>query len=88
MNANSLAKKCSISTTNLRIKANFILPMRPNDYHNKYLNNDGKITQSTIEKHIYENDEPYYIHLGLEKNKRVKVTYSNYYGSGFGDREL
>ncbi|OKY77435.1 MAG: IS605 OrfB-like transposable element containing RNAse H-like and Zn finger domain [Candidatus Methanohalarchaeum thermophilum] len=60
-------ERCSIATTNGRIKADFVLPNEYNDYYDKYLNNGWKITQSTIEKHSYEDDEPFYLHLGLEK---------------------
>jgi len=44
-----------------------MLPEELNHYYDKYLNGDWDITQSTIEKHEYEDEKPFYLHLGLEK---------------------
>jgi len=60
-------RRCTISTLEGRIDGNFVLPDDDNDYYDKYLNNGWTVTQSTIEKHDYEDGEPYYLHLGLEK---------------------
>lgn len=59
--------KCSFSTINGRIKTTFELPEGLNEYYEKYLKDGWKLTQSTIEKHRYEDDNPFYLHLGLEK---------------------
>jgi len=59
--------RCSIATVDGRIHADFQLPDN-NEYYNKYLDSDEwTVTQSTIEKHEYEDGNPYYLHLGLEK---------------------
>ena len=60
-------RKCTISTINGRIDGEFMLPEELNHYYDKYLNGDWDITQSTIEKHEYEDEKPFYLHLGLEK---------------------
>jgi len=59
--------ECSISTIEGRIDAEFVLPEKQNEYYDKYLNGDWTVKQSTIEKHGYEEGEPFYLHLGLEK---------------------
>lgn len=60
-------KRCTISTVNGRIDANFVLPDEHNEYYEKYLNGNWTVRQSTIEKHEYEEGNPFYLHLGLEK---------------------
>lgn len=60
-------RRCSISTVDGRIHANFQVPEN-SSYYEKYLDSDQwKVRQSTVEKHEYEDGEPYYLHLGLEK---------------------
>ena len=59
--------RCSISTVDGRIHADFQIP-ESNSYYEKYLDNEQwEVRQSTVEKHEYEDSEPYYLHLGLEK---------------------
>lgn len=59
--------RCSISTVDGRIHADFQLPEN-NNYYEKYLDSDEwTVKQSTVEKHEYEDESPYYLHLGLEK---------------------
>lgn len=60
-------ERCSIATVDGRIHADFVLPEQ-SDYYDKYLNDEWTVTQSTVEKHEYEDGEPYYLHLGLEKD--------------------
>jgi IS605 OrfB family transposase len=60
-------QRCSIATSDGRIHADFVLPEH-SGYYDKYLNNDWTVTQSTVEKHEYEDGQPYYLHLGLEKD--------------------
>ncbi|MEF8835603.1 MAG: transposase [Candidatus Thermoplasmatota archaeon] len=60
-------ERCTISTVNGRIDANFVLPEEKNDYYKEYLDDSWEITQSTIEKHEYEKENSFYLHLGLEK---------------------
>ncbi|OKY78819.1 MAG: IS605 OrfB-like transposable element containing RNAse H-like and Zn finger domain [Candidatus Methanohalarchaeum thermophilum] len=71
-------ESCSIATIDDRIEVGFDLPNELNDYYDKYLNDGWEITQSTIEKHSYEDGEPLYLHLGLEKeiqkNKSINPT--------------
>lgn len=60
-------QRCSISTIEGRIKTDFDIN-KESDYYKKYLDSEEwSIRQSTIEKHSYEDGEPYYLHLGLEK---------------------
>lgn len=64
--------RCSISTVEGRIKADFLLP-KENRYYSKYLDGDKwQVKQSTLEKHEYEDDNPYYLHLGVEKKVEIK----------------
>jgi len=63
-------KRCTISTINGRIDAEFVLPEKQNEYYDKYLNGDWTIKQSTIEKHECEDGEPFYLHLGLKKEDK------------------
>jgi len=64
--------RCSISTVDGRIKADFQIP-EDNSYYNKYLESDEwKVRQSTIEKHEYEDDQPYYLHLGIKKEPETE----------------
>lgn len=66
-------KRCSISTVEGRIKADFILPEDDNRYYSKYLDsNEWTVKQSTVEKHEYEDGNPYYLHLGVEKETEIK----------------
>ncbi|KXB06374.1 hypothetical protein AKJ52_02300, partial [candidate division MSBL1 archaeon SCGC-AAA382C18] len=60
-------RKCSFSTIDGRIKTDFAIPEELNDYYEKYFDDGWQVCQSTIEKHEYEDGEPYYLHLGLEK---------------------
>lgn len=60
-------QRCSLSTVEGRVHADFVLPDDLNDYYDRYLNDGWSVTQSTLEKHEYEDGEPYYLHLGLEK---------------------
>lgn len=60
-------EKCTFSTTDGRIESGFVLPDDLNRYYEKYIEDGWEITQSTIEKHAYEGGDPYYLHLGLEK---------------------
>jgi IS605 OrfB family transposase len=60
-------EKCSISTVEGRIEAGFEIKSESN-YYQKYLDEkEWSVRQSTIEKHEYEDRNPYYLHLGLEK---------------------
>jgi len=70
-------RECSIATTKGRIKTRFVLPKEPNDYYEKYLDDEWEIKQSTVEKHEYEKGEPYYLHLSLEKETPGKTTSPN-----------
>ncbi|MFW6072146.1 MAG: hypothetical protein ACOC6U_01450 [Thermoplasmatota archaeon] len=70
-------KRCTISTVNGRINADFVLPKKKNGYYKKYLNRNWNITQSTIEKHEYEDGEPFYLHLGLKKEENEKIEHEN-----------
>jgi IS605 OrfB family transposase len=59
--------RCSISTVEGRIQADFQVPEHSR-YYEKYLDSDDwEVRQSTVEKHEYEDGEPYYLHLGLER---------------------
>jgi len=69
-------ERCTISTVNGRIDANFVLPDEHNEYYEKYLNGNWTIRQSTIEKHEYEEGNPFYLHLGLEKEDN-EIEYEN-----------
>ncbi|OKY78387.1 MAG: IS605 OrfB-like transposable element containing RNAse H-like and Zn finger domain [Candidatus Methanohalarchaeum thermophilum] len=60
-------ERCSVATIDDRIGVDFDLPNELNDYYRKYLSDGWEITQSTMEKHSYEDDKPFYLHLGLEK---------------------
>ena len=60
-------KRCSIATVNSRVHADFMIP-EASDYYDRYLDNDWTVKQSTVEKHEYEDGQPYYLHLGLEND--------------------
>lgn len=65
-------EKCSISTIKGRIEANFEIDSE-SGYYQKYLDEEEwSICQSTLEKHEYEDGEPYYLHLGLEKEVKLE----------------
>jgi IS605 OrfB family transposase len=59
-------KKATFSTLEGRIEAELIFD-EDREYYQKYLSEDWNITSSTVEKHSYEKGEPYYLHLGVEK---------------------
>lgn len=81
--------KCTISTINGRIDGDFVLPEDENDYYKKYLNGEWSITQSTIEKHEYERNSPYYLHLGLEKEvEEIDITDPTVMGVDLGINNL
>lgn len=64
-------ERCSISTVEGRIHADFQVPEN-NSYYEKYLDSDEwEVRQSTVEKHEYEDREPYYLHLSLEKESET-----------------
>lgn len=64
--------RCSISTVEGRIHAEFNVP-KNNSYYENYLDSDEwEIRQSTVEKHEYEDGEPYYLHLGLKKDVKIE----------------
>jgi IS605 OrfB family transposase len=63
--------RCTISTIDGRINAKFVIP-EDSDYYNTYFNDGWTVTQSTVEKHEYEDGAPYYLHLGLEKESSVE----------------
>jgi len=65
-------ERCSISTVDGRVKADFVLPEEDKEYYQKYLDGSWDITQSTIEVHEYEDGEPIYLHLGLEKENEIE----------------
>lgn len=60
-------ERCSLSTVDGRMETGFDLPDELNDYYQKYFKDGWKVKQSTVEKHEYEEGEPFYLHLGLEK---------------------
>jgi len=65
-------ERCSISTVDGRIHADFQIPEN-NSYYQKYLDRDQwEVRQSTVEKHEFEDGEPYYLHLGLEKQVEIE----------------
>jgi putative transposase len=59
-------KKATFSTVDGRIEAQLVYD-ESKEYYQKYLSEDWNITSSTLEKHSYEDGEPYYLHLGVEK---------------------
>ena len=59
-------KKATFSTVDGRIQAELIFDEQK-EYYQKYLSEDWNITSSTVEKHSYEEGNPYYLHLGVEK---------------------
>jgi len=59
-------KKATFSTVDGRIETELIFD-EDKGYYQKYLSYDWEVTSSTIEKHSYEEGEPYYLHLGVEK---------------------
>jgi len=65
-------ERCSISTVDGRVQADFVLPENDKKYYQKYLDGSWNITQSTVEVHEYEEGEPIYLHLGLEKENEVE----------------
>ena len=65
-------KRCSISTINGRVNADFVLPEEDKEYDHKYFDGGWDITQSTIEVHEYEDDKPIYLHLGLKKENEIE----------------
>jgi len=81
--------KCTISTINGRIDGDFVLSKDENDYYKKYLNGEWSITHSTIEKHEYERNSPYYLHLGLEKEvEDIDITDPTVMGVDLGINNL
>ncbi|MFB6100444.1 MAG: RNA-guided endonuclease TnpB family protein, partial [Candidatus Nanohalobium sp.] len=66
-------KKATFSTVNGRIEAKLVYD-EEKEYYQKYLSEDWNITSSTLEKHSYEDGEPYYLHLGVEKETETEET--------------
>jgi putative transposase len=58
--------KATFSTVDARIEAELVYD-ESKEYYQKYLSEDWNITSSTVQKHSYEGGEPYYLHLGVEK---------------------
>lgn len=67
-------ERCSLSTVDGRMKTGFDLPDELNDYYQKYFRDGWKVKQSTVEKHEYEEGEPFYLHLNLEKETSKNVS--------------
>lgn len=66
-------KKATFSTVDGRIEAKLVYD-EEKEYYQKYLSEDWNIASSTLEKHNYEEGDPYYLHLGVEKETETKET--------------
>ncbi|MCJ7450774.1 MAG: transposase [Candidatus Nanohaloarchaeota archaeon QJJ-9] len=64
-------KRATFSTVDRRIEAELLYD-EEKEYYQKYLSESWNITSSTLEKHSYEDGEPYYLHLGVEKKVERK----------------